>query len=437
MFKIKTSFSGRYGPFQASVLTILFLFSTSGFASCNAQPPVAAANPAFSGSPANEGYKIMYQSMWQFIGDNYFDPARLSNWPALEHAYDDKLGTLADIEIAFKALADATGDKWTTFVTQQEMRERAALEKQGFVNSGLMLYRRGAHYKIDVIEYGSAAYNTPLRERDIVECLNDIAIDTLDFKQVQTLLRGTSGESLKVKAVSNLDGQEYEVNLQLSPVPAPEVEGRLLADGLIYIRLPSFAGENYVKSFLAKYEELKVKSGSGVAGMVLDLRNNLGGELPAAIKFSSLFLDESKVVTQSVLRNKPVKIVYAEKADSIVLQGDKVDPAIVTELRSLPLVILVNGSSASASEVTIGALHDNGRGLVIGDTTFGKGVGYKTQRGPVGGLMSLTAYKYLTPLGHEVHEIGIKPDVSVHGSEGEDLQIKAALGALKEKTAAQ
>ncbi|NJL71171.1 MAG: hypothetical protein HC888_05905 [Candidatus Competibacteraceae bacterium] len=99
------------------------------------------------------------------------------------------------------------------------------------------------------------------------------------------------------------------------------------------------------------------------------------------------------------------------------------------------MAILTNGSSASAAEVTLAALKDNKRGAIIGDTSFGKGVGYKTQRGPVGGLMSLTAFKYLSPNGNEVHEIGITPDfpVAVPRSETRDVQLETAIIRLEEK----
>lgn len=421
----------------ASLLIALCVSSArADFSTCTAPPPPAPAVAAFSGNPPNEGYQVMYQSMWKFIGDNYFDPTRLKNWQALEHAYDDKLGTMADIELAFKSLAEATGDKWTTFITQQDMREHATLEQQGFVTGGLMLYHRGEHYKLDVIQYGSAAYNTALRERDTIECLNNVALDSLSRAQVETLLRGTPGENLKVQAVSAADGSEYAVDLSLAPIPAPQVEGKLLPGNIAYMRMPSFAGEGLITSFVDKYVELSSQAGGNVAGLVLDLRNNLGGELPAAIKFSSLFLDESKVVTQSVLRDKPIKAVYAEKADEIAVKGKPpLDGDLVRQLRKVPLVILINGSSASAAEVTIGALHDNKRGTVIGVTSFGKGVGYKTQRGPVGGLMSVTAFKYLTPLGHEVHELGIDPDVTVTvpRAETRDIQLEAAVAKLKEQ----
>lgn len=400
---------------------------------CTAQPPATAAAPTYSGRPGIDGFKVMYHSMWEFIGDNYYDPSRLQNWQSFEHAFDDKLGTMNDIEVAFKSLAEATNDKWTTFITQQDMRDHALLEKQGLVTGGLMLYPRNGHYQLDVIHYGSAAYNTDLRERDTVTCINNVAIQTLSRQQVDVLLRGNTGDKLTIKAIAASDKTEYQVVLSLSAFEKPKVQGKLLANNIAYIRMPSFAGESFINDFVEQFSALSTEAGGTLNGMVLDLRNNHGGELPAATKFSSLFLDETKVVTQSVLRGKPVKPIYAEKAEELTADRKPIDINTVKVLRHLPLVILVNGSSASATEVTLGALKDNQRGTIIGVTSFGKGVGYKTQRGPVGGLMSITAFKYLTPNGSEVHEIGITPDISVVVPRGEssDVQLEAAVTRLK------
>lgn len=401
--------------------------------SCTAPPPATTAAATFSGNPPNDGFKVMYHSMWEFIQDNYYDQSRLKNWQSFEHAFDEKLGTLSDIEVAFKSLAQATDDKWTTFITQQDIRAHAALEKQGLVTSGLMLYPRGGHYKLDVIHYGSAAYNTDLRERDTILCLNNVSLQTLSREQVDILLRGNPGDKLTVKAVAAADNTEYDVVLSLSAFDKPKVTGKLLTDKIAYVRMPSFAGESFINDFVEQFTTLTAEAGGNVNGMVLDLRNNHGGELPAATKFSSLFLDQSKVVTQSVLRGKPIKPIYADKAEELTADRKPIDVNTIKLLRKLPMVILVNGSSASATEVTLGALKDNRRGTIIGVTSFGKGVGYKTQRGPVGGLMSITAFKYLTPNGNEVHEIGIAPDISVvvPRTETSDVQLKAALDTLK------
>lgn len=403
--------------------------------SCTATPPAAAPAQVFSGDPPSDSYKVMYHSMWEFVRDNYFDPSRLKDFDKLEHAYDDKLGTMNDMQLALKLMTAATHDKWTVFISPTDMRNNMLLGRQGKVIGGLMLYRHGSHYRLDVIHYGSAAYGTALRERDDVVCLNKVAIDGLDAEQVDTLLRGNSGDKLLVTAISADDGSEYEVELTLKTPPSPTVTGEVLpGTNTIYLRMPSFDGEQFVEAFIAKFDELNKSIGGKADGLVIDLRNNLGGEMPAAVKFSSLFLNEGLIVTKSIVRGNAIKDVMVMKADEIVVNKNKVDEKIVGILRGLPIKVLANGSSASAAEITLGALKDNKRGTVIGVTSFGKGVGYKVQPGPVGGLLSLTSLKYVTPTGTEVHEVGITPDVEVKVGRAEknDVQLAEAVRQLNE-----
>ncbi len=431
----------RHGKYiQAAALALgLLTASAAQAATCTEAPPPASPAYTFSGAPASDGYQLMYHDMWKFIGDNYFDPARLKNWQALEHAYDDKLGTMDDIQNALKALGAATGDKWTVYITQQDMRDYADIARQNLVIGGLMLYKHGAHYRLDVIHYGSAAYGTELREKDDVICLNHVSIDTLDQKQVDQLLRGKAGDKLVVTAIAADTGAEYEVELTLKAIADPVVEARLLPGNLIYIRMPSFDGEKYINDFIREFNLVyaEAQATGGVKGMVLDLRNNLGGELPAAQKFSSLFLQDGQVVTRSIVRNQPVKDMMVIQADQIEAKRVKIDPAVVQILRGIPLTVLENGSSASAAEITLGALKDNNRGTVVGVTSFGKGVGYKVQPGPVGGFMSLTGFKYVTPNGTEVHELGIDPNVSVAAPRHQtnDVQLDEAIRLLNQALA--
>jgi C-terminal processing protease CtpA/Prc len=130
------------------------------------------------------------------------------------------------------------------------------------------------------------------------------------------------------------------------------------------------------------------------------------------------------------LKEKDLPVI---PADSISNNGKVVDEKLVQTLRRLPLSVLVNGSSASAAEVLTGALKDNGRATIVGSHSFGKGVGYKTDHLPDGGVLSITELKYLTPSGYDLNGRGIAPDVQVEAKPGDtnDKQLEAALKALK------
>lgn len=387
---------------------LVFPASAQTTTACTATAPATTAERTFSGGAPYDGFQAMYHQAWQFVRDNYYDPSKLTNWAALEHKFDDKLSSMDDLHLALKLMSESLGDKWTTYISPAD--NQAAMIASRTPTSGLEVRQRGGKWTVDVIHVGSPAYGTAIRERDVVVCVNDVALDTLTKPQVNQLLSGATGTKVTVKALNADNGQEYTVDLTLAATPRDiTVDARLLPGNYVYMRLPTFDNEAAVAQFIAKFVELSQQAGGNVKGMVLDLRNNLGGELPLATKFASLFLADGQVVTRSVHRDGSTTDTNVLPADKIIVAKQAVDPKVIATLRALPVVVLINGSSASAAEITIGALKDNNRGATFGVTTFGKGVGYKIHRGPVGGFISLTGYKYVTPNKFDVHEHGIAP----------------------------
>lgn len=408
-------------------------------AACQSPPPEAVAPLAFSGGEPSESFQVMYHNVWEYIRDNYYDPSRLENWDAMEHAFDDKISTIDDLHIALDQLTKAAGDKWTYYVSPARGMEIMLRSRQESL-AGLELQKNGGElYQIDVIHYKTPAYGTALSERDFVRCIDGIEIKTLSKDRVDEMLRGAAGKKIKVTAVSGDDGADFEVELTIASTPQDATEARI-ENGIVYIRLPSFDGEGYIAQFL---EELKrvvpngMNSGDGpIKGIVLDLRNNRGGDLPVAVKFVSMMLaDESAVAVKSLMRSgagvssRDINVVPSA---SLTINRAPVDAGLLALLRTAPMVVLVNGSTASASEITIGALKDHGRATIIGVTSFGKGVGYRGMPGPVGGGITVTGLKYLTPSGFDVHEKGIEPDIEVKQprDRSRDAQLEAAIAHL-------
>lgn len=402
---------------------------------CTAPPAVPPPTSAFSGGQPVEAYQSIYHSFWEFIKDSYYGPSKLDNWGAMEHAFDDKLATPADLHIALKELAKATNDKWTSYTTPLEIREYRQREAQGIISAGVELYKNdGQRYQVDVITYQSPAWQTALRERDYVRCVNGVEIATLTKEQVDALVRGTNGARVKITAAAAEDGREYTVELTIAPTPKAAVEAIRFANGEIYVRMPSFDGPSYNVEFLKAFT--REYKGEPVRGIILDLRNNKGGEMPEAIKFDSLFLPDGAVVTKSMWRDangfhSQDKLVIP--AAELKIGGQPVDATVLNILKTARLRILVNGSTASAAEVAFGGLKDNKRGTSYGVTTFGKGTGWIGMEGPARGTITITGLRFQTPLGHEVHKVGIAPDVEVHNTRtptqatGVDQQMEEAL----------
>ena len=207
-------------------------------------------------------------------------------------------------------------------------------------------------------------------------------------------------------------------------VKIKSVEGAMLNSSIGYIRIKTFMNENTTEDFKTTIEELKAQ---GMKGIILDLRENPGGLLTEAVGVASQFIPKGKIITYTIDK-------YDNRNESLSLGG-------VAE--GTPLVVLVNGNSASASEVVTGALRDYGVATTIGKTTFGKGIvqqSIKFDNG-IGGL-KVTISKYYTPNGENIHKKGITPDVEVTTSVGidengydknADEQLKTAIQKIEEK----
>ena len=214
-------------------------------------------------------------------------------------------------------------------------------------------------------------------------------------------------------------------------IKVASVRGRMLEPGYAYLRISNFQTRT-ASDFTEKFEELQDEAEGRLEGMVLDLRNNPGGLFTASVAVSDMFLGHDQPIVSTRGRNEDSNV--EERADS----GDQTD--------GVPVVVLINGGSASASEIVAGALRDNGRAKLLGTRTFGKGsvqtlVPLNSQKA----ALKLTTARYYTPAGQTIHEKGITPDYVVEyvrpekdEAEQKDLdvlasdnQVHAALDLLK------
>jgi carboxyl-terminal processing protease len=217
---------------------------------------------------------------------------------------------------------------------------------------------------------------------------------------------------------------ELDVKLVGETEKAEEVKGSMVNASIGYIRITTFNNENTAEDLKNTIDQLKSQ---GMKGLILDLRENPGGLLSQAVKVASQFVTKDKIITYTVDK-------YGNRNDSLSVGGDA---------EGIPLVLLVNENSASASEVVTGALRDYGVATIVGKTTFGKGIVQLPIKfdDSIGGL-KVTIAKYYTPNGENIHKIGIKPDVEVTTPVGidekeydknADEQLKVAIQKIEEK----
>ncbi len=408
-------------------------------AKCTAALPPPEKEAEFSGKPAYGGFQILYRHLWKDLAKNYYDRDALAKFKDYEHKFDENISTLNDLDLALKKMAESLNDRYTFYTNSKELKE-AFEESKTLKNAGLDLHKQADHFEVAGIVYKGPAYDTRLKERDTVKCINNIAIDSLSEKQVKKLLKGAEGKKVEISAVSKDSGDEYNLELKLADAQKPQVESKLLDDNLVYMRFPTFEEsgkvENYgnLAEFVESFKKELDKSGNQINGLILDLRNNQGGDTEEAILFSSLFLEPGKTVTKLV----PQGGMQERKAvtdDKLVFNGKQVDAQVLKVLKETPMVVLSNGSSASSAELTIGALKDNDRAEILGEQTFGKGVGFKIMMAQ-GGNLSVTNLKYLTPDNYDLNKKGIIPDLEIKSDyfkEGDEQLEQALIEIRKQK----
>lgn len=247
---------------------------------------------------------------------------------------------------------------------------------------------------------GSPAARSGLRSGDEIVAVNGIAIQAGNVRDTIGQMRGRAGSEVSITVLR--DGQAIEHRMRREIVRVASVHHQLLGPSFGYIRLSQFS-EATARELSRAVDTLQDENGGALAGLILDLRNNPGGVLDSAVDVSDLFLDSGVIVSAN---GRTMDARFTRSAH----RGDIFDGG--------ELVILVNEGSASASEIVAGALQDHGRAVVIGTSTFGKGLVQTVMPLSRGRAIKLTTSRYYTPSGDSIHETGITPDVYVEGTPG-------------------
>jgi carboxyl-terminal processing protease len=321
---------------------------------------------------------------------------------------DPELDLIALADHAARAMVSAINDPYSHLFTDEEMQKLAkALQGEGRDESaGFMLQNRQGVVVVAYVQYGYPAYQEGVEIGDEVLEIRGRKASTVRPEELGELCRLPKGDTLELRL--RRDGRDYDFKIAARKTSVKDVRYEYLGQGVGYLRLTIF-DMNLVKETKAALDALKR---AGMKGLILDLRHNPGGALPAATGVADLFLPQGLTITNTVSHYKP-------SIGGFRLPGFGGNEDYVTKVRSdyesMPMVCLVNRASASASELLSGALKDHRRATLIGETTYGKGVGQT----PI--LLSsmllkrylyLTVMRYTTPNGTEVDHKGVAPDIA-------------------------
>lgn len=340
----------------------------------------------------------------EMIGEYYLEDAEE---PALEQG-------------VYKGMIEALGDPYSTYYSQEEL-EDLQNKTQG------IYYGIGARVGIDadtqlpriasVIE-GTPAQEVGLMAGDLLYEVDGTSVQGMDLNSAVALVKGDEGTIVHLTVIREGEADYLEFDVERRKLENETVTYEMLEDGIGYIQIQEF-DDVTVDQF---EEALTVCRSEGMQGLVLDLRGNPGGNLSTVCEIARMMLPEGL-------------IVYTEDKN-----GEREEYTCDgTRQLEMPLVVLVDANSASASEILAGAIKDYGIGTLVGTTTFGKGIVQRIMKLSDGSAVKLTVSKYYTPKGNNIHEIGISPDVEVpfesepYLEDGTDNQLNRAVEVLKEK----
>jgi len=322
------------------------------------------------------------------------------------------------LEGASAGIVEALDDPYSTYLDKQTWQELKIRLEAKFGGIGVYVFQDNEGLiKVYSPIKGTPAYEAGVQHGDIVTRINGESTMNMTQDDAVTLMRGDPGTQLELTIYREADNKEYVFKIVREIINVPSVEDEVLdADqGIGYIRLSQF----HTQSTVEMMESVdRMVNESNIKGLILDLRNNGGGEFEAAIDIASIFLDEGAEVVSSADARGNSKVYKASAGKTDV-----------------PLVVLVNQDSASASEILAAALQDNERALLVGATTYGKGLVQTVFPLRDGGALKLTTQKYFTPNGTDINEIGIVPDFSIADDieNSEDVQLDKALEVLKQQ----
>jgi len=318
---------------------------------------------------------------------------------------------------AVRGILQAWGDPYTRFLDPAQLKEEE-IEVQGEYG-GLGIYigqKDGRTLVISPIE-GTPADRAGIKPNDEIVKIGEEVIFGWDQDRVVKALRGQAGTRVTIWIRREKEERLLKFDLKRENIALKTVKLEKLEDGLVYIRL-SFFNEKTAEEMR---KALVQANGMKAKGIVLDLRNNPGGLLNAATEVVDMFVDSGVIVGMKGRFERANEVIYATKG---------------TQTR-LPVVVLVNEGSASASEIVSGALKDLKRAKIVGKKTFGKGSVQTLFHLSDGSAMFITIARYYTPSGLVIDHVGLKPDLAVEGEPNrdhkKDVQLQKAIQELKKK----
>lgn len=360
----------------------------------------------------------LFDKTWKVIYKDYYEPSlNHQDWYRWRTRYQGKIKTDDDARVAIDTMIASLNEPYTRFMPQKDFEELTTSITSKIYGIGVNIYSNSGKIEIFNIIPSTPADFAGLKQGDIITAVDGKEINGMNISEVAALVRGPENSVVELSILR--DGKKLTKKIKRKEIKIKNVKSSILDNHIGYIQIISFMGGTTPNEFMEALENTK-----NTDSIIIDLRGNTGGLLDNAVFIANMFIQQGEIV-EIIYRNGYKKSIQANPEQKLL---------------NKPVVVLVNGASASASEILSGALKDYHKAKLVGKKTFGKGLVQKVVPLPNKTGLNVTIARYLTPNGTDINKLGIKPDVEV-GNEfdfylnnKDDVQLNKAKEVLaKEK----
>ncbi len=333
----------------------------------------------------------LFDKTWRIINKEYYEPTfNNQNWMRWKTHYQGKIKTDEDARVAIDTMIASLDEPYTRFMPKKDYEELTTSITSKIYGIGINIYSNSGKIEIFNVMPSTPADFAQLKQGDIISAVDGTDTSGMNVSEVASLVRGPENSVVELTILR--DNKKITKKIKRKEIKIKSVKSSIIDNHIGYIQIVSFMSGSTPNEFIEALENTKTTD-----SLILDLRGNTGGLLDNAVFIADMFINNGTIVD----------IIYRNGYKKSIKAQDEHFPL------KKPIVVLVNGASASASEILSGALKDYHRATLVGKKTFGKGLVQKVVPLPNSTGVNITIARYLTPSGTDINKLGIEPDVEI------------------------